>query len=115
MVALRRAILMKADPEVSLHAHRLFSGRACLCKKDPPPLFLQWKAFDLLYKMRYILWVATSKSPSPHRTPFLYVQGLIRVMVCTCITFQQEVLYGHKKELGMQYVPYVFHSFLGMQ
>ena len=51
-MALRRAILMKADPVVSLHAHRLFSGmhhdrchwlralcqvsgRACLCKKDP--------------------------------------------------------------------------------
>ena len=35
MIALRRAILMKADPAVSLHAHRLFSGRACSCKKDP--------------------------------------------------------------------------------
>ena len=35
MIALRRAILMKANPVVSLHAHRLFSGRACSCKKDP--------------------------------------------------------------------------------
>ena len=35
IIALRRAILMKADPVVSLHAHRLFSGRACSCKKDP--------------------------------------------------------------------------------
>ena len=35
MIALRRAILMKADPVVSLHAHRLFSGRACSCKKEP--------------------------------------------------------------------------------
>ena len=35
MIALRRAILMKADPAVSLHAHRLFSSRACSCKKDP--------------------------------------------------------------------------------
>ena len=35
MIALRRAILMKANPMVSLHAHRLFSGRACSCKKDP--------------------------------------------------------------------------------
>ena len=35
MIALRRAILMKADPVVSLHAHHLFSGRACSCKKDP--------------------------------------------------------------------------------
>ena len=35
MMALRRAILMKADPVVSLHAHRLFSGRACSCRKDP--------------------------------------------------------------------------------
>ena len=35
MIALRRAILMKADPVVSLHAHRLFSGRAGSCKKDP--------------------------------------------------------------------------------
>ena len=34
-MALRRAILMKADPVVSLHAHRLFSGRACSCKKSP--------------------------------------------------------------------------------
>ena len=32
---LRRAILMKANPVVSLHAHRLFSGRACSSKKDP--------------------------------------------------------------------------------
>lgn len=35
MIALRHAILMKANPVVSLHAHRLFSGRACSCKKDP--------------------------------------------------------------------------------
>ena len=35
MIALRRAILMKEDPVVSLHAHRLFSGHACSCKKDP--------------------------------------------------------------------------------
>ena len=35
MIALRRAILMKANPVVSLHAHRLFSGRACSRKKDP--------------------------------------------------------------------------------
>ena len=35
MIALRRAILMKANPVVSLHTHRLFSGRACSCKKDP--------------------------------------------------------------------------------
>ena len=35
MIALRRAILMKADPVVSLNAHRLFSGRACSCKIDP--------------------------------------------------------------------------------
>ena len=33
--ALRRAILMKADLVVSLHAHHLFSGRACSCKKTP--------------------------------------------------------------------------------
>ena len=32
MIPLRRAILMKANPVVSLHAHRLFSGRACSCK-----------------------------------------------------------------------------------
>ena len=35
MIALRRAILMKAKPVVSLHAHRLFSGRVCSCKEDP--------------------------------------------------------------------------------
>ena len=34
-MTLRRAILMKADSVVSLHAHRLFSGRACSCRKDP--------------------------------------------------------------------------------
>ena len=32
-MALRRAILMKADPVVSLHAHRLFSGRAAHAKR----------------------------------------------------------------------------------
>ena len=31
MIALRHAILMKADLLVGLHAHRLFSGRACSC------------------------------------------------------------------------------------
>ena len=35
MIALRRAILMKANPVVSLHVHRMFSGRACSYKKDP--------------------------------------------------------------------------------
>ena len=35
MIALRSAILMKVDHVVSLHAHRLFSGRACSCTKDP--------------------------------------------------------------------------------
>ena len=35
MIALRCAILMKANPVVSLYAHRLFSGRVCSCKKDP--------------------------------------------------------------------------------
>ena len=37
MIALRRAILMKADPVVSLHANRWFSGRACRghAKKTP--------------------------------------------------------------------------------
>ena len=35
MIALRRAILMKANPLASLRAHRLFSGRACSCKKRP--------------------------------------------------------------------------------
>ena len=39
-MALRRAILMGADLVVSLHAHRLFSGRACSCKKDPCCLWL---------------------------------------------------------------------------
>ena len=34
MIGLRGAILMKADPAVSLHANRLFSGRVCSCKKD---------------------------------------------------------------------------------
>ena len=34
-ITLRRAILMKAEPVVSLHANRLFSGRACSGKKGP--------------------------------------------------------------------------------
>ena len=44
MIALRRAILMKADLVVSLHAHRLFSGHACSCKKPCPPfsVFNSW-------------------------------------------------------------------------
>ena len=35
MIALTRAVLMKVDTVVSLHAHCLFSGRACSCKKRP--------------------------------------------------------------------------------
>ena len=35
MIALRRAILMKANPVVSLHANLLLSGRAFSRKKDP--------------------------------------------------------------------------------
>ena len=36
MIALRHAILMKADHvRASMHAHHLFSGRAFSCKKDP--------------------------------------------------------------------------------
>ena len=35
MIALRHAILMRADPVVKVHAHCLFSGRARSCKKDP--------------------------------------------------------------------------------
>ena len=50
MIALRRAILMKANPVVSLHAHRLFSGRACSCKKDPCCWHIQFsKIFAFLF------------------------------------------------------------------
>ena len=36
MIALRHAILMKADHvRASMHAHHLFSSRAFSCKKDP--------------------------------------------------------------------------------
>ena len=35
MIALRHAILMRADPVVKVHVHCLFSGRARSCKKDP--------------------------------------------------------------------------------
>ena len=35
MIALRDAILMRADPVVSFHAHCLLSGRASSFKKDP--------------------------------------------------------------------------------
>ena len=41
-MALRRAILMKADPVMSLHAHRLFSGRACSCRKEPCYVHVRW-------------------------------------------------------------------------
>ena len=56
MIALRRAILMKANPVVSLHAHRLFSGRACSCKKDPC-------SFDQSFSK--VVCVRTSPPPSP--------------------------------------------------
>ena len=46
MIALRRAILIKEDPVVSLHAQRLFSGRACSCKKGPC-YFMQKIKIDL--------------------------------------------------------------------
>ena len=48
MIALRHAILMRADPVVSVHAHCLFSGRACSCKKDP----------CYRYQVKYIVWSA---------------------------------------------------------
>ena len=50
MIALRRAISMKANPVVSLHAHRLFSGRACSCKKDPC-----WKLVYHLALRNYVM------------------------------------------------------------
>ena len=28
-----------------------------ICGSTPKRFYLQWKAFDLLYRMRYILWV----------------------------------------------------------
>ena len=28
-----------------------------ICGSTPQRFYLQWKAFDLLYRMRYILWV----------------------------------------------------------
>ena len=40
MIALRRAILMKANPVVSLHAHRLFSGPACSHAKKTPVMVM---------------------------------------------------------------------------
>ena len=50
MIALGRAILMKADPVVSLHAHRLFSGRACSCKKDPCSVYVAIAVTILFWK-----------------------------------------------------------------
>ena len=41
MIALRHAILMRADPVVKVHVHCLFSGRGRSCKKRP--LFKQSK------------------------------------------------------------------------
>ena len=49
MIALRRAILIKADPVGSLHAHRLFSGRACSRKKDPCLLSVKMKQRKVYY------------------------------------------------------------------
>ena len=67
MIALRRAILMKANPVVSLHAHRLFSGRACSCKKDPCSPQENWTLFHYV-KMTFLL----SRKP-----PFL-IQSIIK-------------------------------------
>ena len=48
MIALRHAILMKADLLVSLHAHGLFSGRACSC-------FLKQSFWDFLFYVIYVI------------------------------------------------------------
>ena len=48
MIALRHAILMKADLLVSLHAHGLFSGRACSC-------FLKQSLWDFLFYVIYVI------------------------------------------------------------
>ena len=82
MIALRRAILMKANPVVSLHAHRLFSGRACSCKKDPcfkEGYFSReyycrlWRIYKNLYTgwkfemQHYFLRHSTGKFPGENR------------------------------------------------
>ena len=48
MIALRDAILMKADLLVRLHAHGLFSGRACSC-------FLKQSLWDFLFYVIYVI------------------------------------------------------------
>ena len=48
MIALRHAILMKADLLVSLHAHGLFSGRASSC-------FLKQSLWDFLIYVIYVI------------------------------------------------------------
>ena len=69
MIAFRRAILKKANPVVSLHAHRLFSGRACSCKKDPclntlplslPASMLASQRFTALIKCKFISFTGFS-------------------------------------------------------
>ena len=49
MIALTRANFMKADPVVSLHANRSFSGRACSWKKDPCSLRVYQQMLSLLW------------------------------------------------------------------
>ena len=72
MIPLRRAILMKADPVVSLHAHCLFSGRACPLKKRP---LLWWSgafffsfckiAYCVNFRLKAIKLYSFSPPPPP--------------------------------------------------
>ena len=71
MIALRRAILMKADPVVSLHAHRLFSGRACSSKKDPGSRYLRYYFSVVKVSQDMVTSFMTSMWP-----PFPFTIGL---------------------------------------
>ena len=55
MIALGRAILMKVDPVVNLHAHRLFSGCACSCSCKKEPRWLKFPNQFNTFKLSFLI------------------------------------------------------------
>ena len=90
MITLRRAILMKADPVVSLHARRLFSGRACSCKKDP---YFPTPASLELQSQCPKRGLYSSQGSSPTSSPSLGSQSLGRGPL-SLVTFSLTLGYG---------------------
>ena len=62
MIALRHAILMRADPVVSVHVHCLFSGPECSCKMA----LFEWRLCNLVVPLQPGQWYQLSHfSSSP--------------------------------------------------